>query len=104
MIYNYPIRKKKQSGETWVINESPELNPGHTYTISFISNNQPFTRIVFAESTRFNSLLYYDDVEVADGYGSSTYVFNDESYRTVTFLEPPPGDLLTWLQANAVKQ
>ena len=26
------------------------------------------------------------------------------NYRTITFLEPPTGELLTWLQANAVKQ
>lgn len=25
-------------------------------------------------------------------------------YRTITFKEPPSGKLLTWLQANAVKQ
>jgi hypothetical protein len=28
----------------------------------------------------------------------------NSAYRTVTFLDPPTGDLLTWLQANAVKQ
>lgn len=27
-----------------------------------------------------------------------------EAYRTITFLEPPTGDLLAWLQVNAVKQ
>lgn len=31
-------------------------------------------------------------------------VWTKETYRTVTFLEPPTGGLLAWLQANAVKQ
>lgn len=30
--------------------------------------------------------------------------FVDQAYRTVTFLEPPTCDLLTWLQNNGVKQ
>lgn len=30
--------------------------------------------------------------------------FADPAYRTITFLEPPTGDLLAWLQVNAVKQ
>lgn len=30
--------------------------------------------------------------------------WRSESCRTLTFLEPPTGELLAWLQANAVKQ
>ena len=32
------------------------------------------------------------------------YEFNNEAYRKLTFDTPPTGDLLTWLQSNAVKQ
>lgn len=35
---------------------------------------------------------------------NSTTVKMKTNYRTITFLEPPAGELLTWLQANAVKQ
>lgn len=35
---------------------------------------------------------------------NSTTVKMKTNYRTITFLEPPTGELLTWLQANAVKQ
>jgi len=30
--------------------------------------------------------------------------WEDEAYRTIILDEPATGDLLTWLQANAVKQ
>lgn len=43
-------------------------------------------------------------VGVGDRRGGVIYTWYNEEYRTVTFLEPPTGDLLTWLQANAVKQ
>lgn len=43
--------------------------------------------------------IYYDNTRVNDGYG-----FTDEAYRTITFDEAPTGDLLAWLQANAVQQ
>ena len=105
MIYNWPVSKQKtESSETWVINSSPEVNPGNSYTINFISNGKSFKQIIFASETKFSAPLYYDDIEVANGHGSSRYVFDNEAYRTVKFLEPPTGKLLTWLQANAVKQ
>lgn len=42
------------------------------------------------------------DIPVVDGGISA--VWKDQKYRTIKFLEPPTGALLTWLQANAVKQ
>lgn len=102
MIYNWPVTKKK--GEMWVINSSPKVSPGDSYTINFISNGKSFKQIIFASETKFSAPLYYDNIEVANGHGSSYYVFDNEAYRTVKFLESPTGRLLTWLQANAVKQ
>ena len=91
--------------ETWVINENPQTFEGNTFNLSFTSNQQSFNKIVFGEETRFHAYLYYDDVEVADGHGSNQYVFHDAAYRTVTFDTPVTDEsLLTWLQANAVKQ
>ena len=102
MVYNWPVNKKK--GETWVINSSPKVSPGDSYTINFISNGKSFKQIIFASETKFSAPLYYDNIEVANGHGSSYYVFNDEAYRTIKFLESPIGRLLTWLQQNGVKQ
>lgn len=49
--------------------------------------------------------LYYDDTKVVAvsnlGYGG---YWENDAYRTVTFLEPPTGDLLEFLQLNAKKQ
>lgn len=45
------------------------------------------------------------NVEIVYGdYGEDPPKWNDQAYRTITFLESPTGDLLTWLQANGVKQ
>ncbi len=55
--------------------------------------------------------IKYDDTIVgevellsdAEDNTHTTY-WQNEAYRTVTFLESPSGELLTWLQASAVKQ
>lgn len=105
MIYNYPYRKKKQSGETWVINEQAQIFAGHTFNLSFTSNQQSFNKIIFGEETKFYAYLYYDDIIVANTVGSSVYIFDNAAYRTITFDQPVTDtNLLTWLQANAVKQ
>ena len=38
------------------------------------------------------------------GYETYSTSWINEAYRTITLAEPATGDLLTWLQANAVKQ
>lgn len=52
--------------------------------------------------------LMYDNTQVAfaieNSASSDSGQWINEAYRTVTFLEPPTGDLLKWLQKNAVKQ
>ena len=47
--------------------------------------------------------IIYEEV---DSGGAKVLLTVPESYRTLKFLpnEPPTGDLLTWLQSNAVKQ
>ena len=52
-----------------------------------------------------NTVCYHygnTNIKVVDGGVSAVWM--DQKYRTIKFLEPPTGDLLTWLQANAVKQ
>lgn len=99
----YDIKFSEQ--QTWVINELSAARDGETYEIKFSSNGKQFSRIVFEEPSRFSQYLYYDDLAVANASGSGYYHFVvDQAYRTITFDEPPTGDLLTWLQANAVQQ
>lgn len=105
MIYNWPVNKKK--GETWVFNEIiPILD---TYSCNFISNNQSFNLIKYGTSSGHVNNLFYGTTIVATGVGKTEGglqidTWKNQAYRTVTFLEPPTGDLLTWLQQNGVKQ
>ena len=91
--------------ETWVIksNAGGELV---TTQISFTSNGQKFTSIGANGYSGTFVILYYDNNEVA-GYDpgiGGVYEFDNEAYRKLTFDTPPTGALLTWLQANGVKQ
>lgn len=108
MIYNYPVRKKKaESGETWYFNDVIYIQ--NTYNCKFKSNDITFNSIGYDESGFANSLLYgkttvATGVGVFQDLGSKIDNWENLAYRTVTFSESPTGDLLTWLQANAVKQ
>ena len=91
--------------ETWVI-KSDAAGEFATTQISFTSNGQKFTSIG-ANAVDTFIVLRYDNNEVAGydpGAGSYGYEFDNEAYRKLTFDTPPTGALLTWLQANGVKQ
>ena len=68
--------------------------------VSFTSNKKSFTSIE-ARKTAIFTWIYYDSTEV---YNGASEVWVDEAYRTITLEQPATGDLLTWLQRNAVKQ
>ena len=58
-----------------------------------------FTGANYSNSS--NKVLVFSGSYLAVG---PTNTWTDQKYRTIKFLEPPTGDFLTWLQANAVKQ
>lgn len=102
MIYNLPRQSTKDS-ETWVINSDPnDIDPMETIKVNirFVANKIEFSKIDIRGNLIPRTGIYYDTTHVYTGSG--TWV--NDAYRTVTFLEPPSGKLLTWLQANAVKQ
>jgi len=107
-------------GETWVINEYAELGSFY-FDVDFTSNNTEYVRLVslwveYEDEYDYYSLTYcetispykatevysydYDDENYGNMWNNS---WIDEAYRTVTFETAPTGDLLTWLEANAVK-
>ena len=96
--------------ETWVLNEGQEYwlpISGYTYaqqTPQFISNGVQF----YGLSTNGIILIYFIDqsnyMVVCDESNPTMVTFVDQAYRTITFLEPPTGELLAWLQNNGVKQ
>ena len=92
--------KSSSSGETWVFN-------------TFLTNeNFSITDIVFTNSgNTYNEIrrLYLEGRFSANEMNfNSTKVYDHSGWlisdRTITFETAPTGDLLTWLQANAVKQ
>lgn len=85
-------------GKTWVLKNEIGFSDGD-FEANFVSNNERFTAI---SSVPVKNEIYYFNGD------SRKIVFRegwvDYAYRTLTFDEVPTGDLLTWLQANGVKQ
>lgn len=80
--------------KTWVINETPDLTSDMSVHINFTSRGISYKQFLIGSSK-----LYYDNGPVCDDIG-----FIKEAFRTVVFETAPTGELLTWLQANAVPQ
>ena len=111
MIYNWPVTKKKFE-EKWIIDDvrTPSKSYELNVNIKFKDLNNAIRNKfkVLGTSTvagnddddewYYQGELYYDDELV---YNMTWF---DEAYSIIKFLEPPTGDLLTWLQANATKQ
>lgn len=104
------IKASTSTGETWIMNSQIETETEFNANIYFKdADGDLYSNITCAR--------YTEQGEPPDGaYGISfdgSYVYNtsgsitgwhNEIYRTITFLEEPTGDLLTWLQANGTKQ
>lgn len=92
---------KFSDGRTWRFNDTISCWDGMTWNVNFVALGYPCTAIF---STYNNNLLYtapsIGNIAARDAAGNWT----GEEYRTVTFDEPPTGDFLTWLQANATPQ
>jgi len=108
-------------GETWVIDEDISFN-SFDFDVDFTSNNTEYVRLKgwhdqfddeyydICYLTYYETISPYKATDVYSyvyDYDSSPYIRDrswiDEAYRTVTFETAPTGDLLTWLEANAVK-
>lgn len=86
--------------EVWVLNEVPSGTPGNFYT-SFSSNGQVFT--ILASGEAYISYTQSESDEII-AYEVESGGWLVPAYRKLIFDTPPTGDLLTWLQANGVKQ
>ena len=93
--------------KTWVINETPDTqsvvfpttNGLWKQTINFTSNNIQFTSVEIIDGV---DELYYGGTSGVTTYSEGSW--DNQAYRTVAFETAPTGELLTWLQANAVPQ
>ena len=90
----YSVIAPAPVSKTWVINETPDLTNDMYVHINFTSRGVSYKQFLIESSK-----LYYDNSPVCDDIG-----FVKEAFRTVVFETAPTGELLTWLQANAVPQ
>lgn len=92
--------------ETWVLKETCDGFPDAGFVVDFVSNAAEFHSITL--SGRFTKSVNYDNTSVATATlsdaGYQVYGWANQAYRKLTFDAPPTGDMLTWLQANGVKQ
>ena len=93
------------TSETWVLNENVDTSTKQTFVCSFESNGRTFSKLVISGRAvpgpdGFVYSLSFDDIKVAEG----GLFFAESLYRKVTFAAAPTGGLLTWLEANGVKQ
>ena len=92
---------KFSDGLTWVINKSPKT--ANLYQeIGFTSNGKTFYSFGIAGEPK--ATITYNSKTEGMWYACFNGNWTQEAFRTVTFDEPPTGELLTWLQANAVQQ
>lgn len=115
---HYFVCSKVVEADTWVINDQPtkiedsdEEGSGlwlPETAINFTSNNTSFVNI-FAGAGEMRYRTGSDsstDIIVGTGSvndsGKMIFAWNDQAYKTVNFAEAPTGDLLIWLNLNAV--
>lgn len=98
-IYGTPVIfiKKPDTSEQWLLNST--VNPAYfgedkRFYIEFISNNTSYGR--FHLNQYFNSISYNSTSVCSGG-------IMQETYRQITLEKPATGELLTWLEANAVR-
>ena len=97
----YDITFEETIGKTWRFNDTISCWDGMTWNVNFVALGYPCTSIY----STYNNNLFYSTPSLGgfmarDAAGN----WSGEEYRTVTFDEPPTGDFLAWLQANAVQQ
>lgn len=90
--------------ETWVLNDQLTITSSASFIIDFVSNNQNFNMFRLSIGVAPNAALIYRNVPESSVTAYNNGSWGDVAYKTVTFETAPTGDLLAWLQANAVKQ
>lgn len=98
------------TNETWVLNETLNLSNKFSYDAEFISGGRACIKISFGGKSMlgqtFYSLQYYfkGDTKGTTVCSTESGGWQNPAYRKLTFATAPTGELLTWLQANGVKQ
>lgn len=106
----YDITFEEAIGKTWVLNEV--LSGSVDKSANFQSSDgTSYVRIKYGPNSNlgFYTLQYFSTASETDplwvyAQNNGQSRWRDSAKRTITFSEPPTGDLLAWLQANAVQQ
>lgn len=93
--------------ETWVLNNKVD-DTVVSFDCNFSSNGESFSGLSVAKAFGNIYKLAYGSKEVAvseyNDYSERVWGWANIAYRKLVFTTPPTGNLLTWLQANGVKQ
>lgn len=97
------------TGETWLLNSTiaaPSNSIDENINFLCVDTSQNFIRILIESEGKGVHLEYFaqGDSSTSGTVVSSGGIEVATKYRTLTFETAPTGDLLTWLQANGVKQ
>ena len=99
------------TGETWVLNEEPHFSPlvnTTEFEVPFSINSVTYSVLKFESelvpmhTDAVNISVSSASIVQTSIYYSGSWV--NEAYRTITFETAPTGELLTWLQANGLRQ
>lgn len=101
-IYGTPVilLKKPDTSEQWIINSVVSLEPytglgkEKTFDVIFTSNNTSYSRMTLGGGA---NLVFYGDTLAGSGGNMN------DAFRQITLEKPATGELLTWLEANAVR-
>ena len=112
-IYGNALILPSTSGaakETWVLNETINRGAAVSFSANFTSNGFSCIGLELRRGAPTPSGISYDLCYKKNSGGIIVVLGGDmiswgsPAYRKLTFDTPPTGDLLTWLQANGVKQ
>lgn len=109
MLFNEP--RRRFVSQTWIFNASfskPSMQQVDvSYKIKFICDGTHYDKITYQFQVIY-SIMTYSQLQTNGTYkGKEVYKLNKwagQKYRTITLLEEPSADLLTFLQSNAVLQ
>ena len=93
------------SGETWYFNDTIGYPDTDTLNVNFTSYGAPFSGMKMYYRSGRDQLRYIQingTVVPAYNYKSSTWFFAE--FRTIVLDEPATGEVLAFLEANAVRQ
>lgn len=94
--------------QTWVIKDNAPVDEASltlaTTNISFTTNNEKATSIGIVQDGSIVMLIYggIDVVAQFDLGASPSFEWYNEAYKTLEFDTAPTGELLAWLQKNAI--